>query len=42
MPLPLVTNETLKLCESGSWEEMNNGCNVVPPAWFHVNAQMRL
>lgn len=40
LPLPLVTNETSKLCEEGSWAEMKAGCNVfkpkiIPnPGWF--------
>ncbi|MFC7397581.1 sugar ABC transporter substrate-binding protein [Chelatococcus sp. GCM10030263] len=40
LPLPLVTNETVKLCEEGSWVEMKAGCNafkpsIVPnPGWF--------
>ncbi|MBO0904810.1 sugar ABC transporter substrate-binding protein [Jiella sonneratiae] len=40
LPLPLVTNDTIKLCETGSWEEMKNGCNtfkpsiVANPGWF--------
>lgn len=40
LPLPIVTNETVKLCEEGTWEEMKEGCNVfkpsmVPnPGWF--------
>ncbi len=40
LPLPIVTNETIKLCEQGTWEEMKNGCNafspsLVPnPGWF--------
>ncbi len=40
LPLPLVTNETVKLCEEGTWEEMKAGCNVFNPAivsnpgWF--------
>ncbi len=40
LPLPIVTNDTVKLCETGSWEEMKAGCNVfkpsiVPnPGWF--------
>jgi ribose transport system substrate-binding protein len=35
-----VTNETVKLCDTGSWAEMKAGCNVFPPAlvpnpgWF--------
>ena len=35
-----VTNETVKLCETGSWEEMKAGCNAFPPTiitnpgWF--------
>jgi ribose transport system substrate-binding protein len=40
LPLPLVTNETIKLCKEGSWAEMKAGCNaflpsLVPnPGWF--------
>lgn len=40
LPLPLVTNDTIKYCETGSWEEMKAGCNAFPPAlvpnpgWF--------
>lgn len=40
LPLPIVTNETIKLCEEGTWEEMKDGCNafkpsLVPnPGWF--------
>lgn len=40
LPLPLVTNDTVKLCETGSWKEMEAGCNafmpsIVPnPGWF--------
>ncbi|RWX74663.1 sugar ABC transporter substrate-binding protein [Neorhizobium lilium] len=40
LPLPLVTNETIKLCQTGEWEELKNGCNVFQPAlvsnpgWF--------
>jgi ribose transport system substrate-binding protein len=40
LPLPLVTNETIKLCTEGSWAEMKAGCNaflpsLVPnPGWF--------
>ncbi|HWA45863.1 MAG TPA: sugar ABC transporter substrate-binding protein [Hypericibacter adhaerens] len=39
-PLPLVTNENVKLCKAGSWKEMADGCNVFQPslitnpAWF--------
>ena len=35
-----VTNETVKLCDTGSWEEMKAGCNVFSPTivtnpgWF--------
>ncbi len=35
-----VTNETVKLCETGSWDEMNAGCNtfnpeIIPnPGWY--------
>jgi ribose transport system substrate-binding protein len=40
LPLPIVTSETIKYCETGSWEEMKAGCNAFPPAlvpnpgWF--------
>jgi len=40
LPLPLVTNETIKLCKEGTWDEMKAGCNafqpsLVPnPGWF--------
>jgi len=40
LPLPLVTNETIKLCQEGTWAEMKDGCNafqpsLVPnPGWF--------
>lgn len=40
LPLPIVTNETIKLCATGTWEEMKDGCNaflpsLVPnPGWF--------
>lgn len=40
LPLPLVTNETVKLCEEGTWDEMKAGCNafkpslVSNPGWF--------
>ena len=40
IPLPIVTNETIKLCETGSWQEMKSGCNVFKPSivanpgWF--------
>ncbi len=40
LPLPLVTNDNVKYCETGSWEEMAAGCNAFPPAlvpnpgWF--------
>ncbi|MCF4127762.1 sugar ABC transporter substrate-binding protein [Methylobacterium sp. SyP6R] len=40
LPLPVVTNETVKLCKTGSWQEMAEGCNAfqpssVPnPGWF--------
>lgn len=36
----VVTNDNIKLCTEGTWEEMNNGCNaflpsIVPnPGWF--------
>lgn len=40
LPLPVVTSETAKLCETGSWAEMAAGCNafqpsaVTNPGWF--------
>ena len=36
----IVTNETVKYCKEGTWQEMKDGCNVFPPAlvpnpgWF--------
>ena len=38
MPLEAVTPETAKLCKTGSWIEMKEGCNTfdpsnVPPSW---------
>ncbi len=35
LPLPLVTNATVKLCEQGTWQEMSEGCNVFQPAVVH-------
>ena len=40
LPLPVVTNDTIKLCQEGTWEEMKAGCNafsptiVTNPGWF--------
>ncbi|MFX1737732.1 sugar ABC transporter substrate-binding protein [Paraburkholderia sp. A1RI_3L] len=39
MPLAVVTPDTVKLCKTGSWAEMRDGCNtfdpsLVPPGWF--------
>jgi ribose transport system substrate-binding protein len=40
LPLPIVTNDTIKLCKEGTWDEMKAGCNafspsIVPnPGWF--------
>jgi ribose transport system substrate-binding protein len=40
LPLPIVTNDTVKACKEGSWEEMKAGCNAFPPSlvpnpgWF--------
>jgi ribose transport system substrate-binding protein len=40
LPLPIVTNETIKLCKEGTWQEMKEGCNaflpslVSNPGWF--------
>src|ERR1700685_4114250 len=28
LPLPIVTSDTIKLCQEGTWQEMQNGCNV--------------
>ena len=30
LPLPLVTNETVELCETGSWEEQEGGLQRLP------------
>lgn len=40
LPLPVVSSDTVKLCETGSWQEMQGGCNaflpslVSNPGWF--------
>jgi ribose transport system substrate-binding protein len=40
LPLPIVTNETVKYCKEGTWAEMKDGCNAFPPSlvpnpgWF--------
>lgn len=40
LPLPIVTSETVQLCETGSWDEQKAGCNaflpslVSNPGWF--------
>jgi ribose transport system substrate-binding protein len=40
LPLPIVTNETIKYCKEGTWAEMKAGCNAFSPAvvsnpgWF--------
>jgi len=39
MPLAVVTPDTVKLCKTGSWSEMRDGCNtfdpkLVAPGWF--------
>jgi ribose transport system substrate-binding protein len=40
LPLPVVTNATVKLCGQGTWKEMEQGCNVFQPkiisnpGWF--------
>lgn len=40
LPLPVVTNDTVKLCKEGTWAEMAAGCNaflpslVSNPGWF--------
>ncbi len=32
LPTPVVTKENIKLCKTGSWDEMAAGCNVFSPA----------
>ena len=40
LPLPLVDDGSVRLCRTGSWKEMNAGCNafqpsvVTNPGWF--------
>ncbi|MGB7757935.1 MAG: sugar ABC transporter substrate-binding protein [Salinisphaera sp.] len=39
LPLPLATSDEIKLCKTGSYKELADGCNVfdpsrVPPGWF--------
>ena len=40
LPLPIVTNDTIKYCKEGTWAEMKDGCNAFPPSlvpnpgWF--------
>jgi ribose transport system substrate-binding protein len=40
LPLPVVTNETIRFCKEGTWNEMKEGCNafsptvVSNPGWF--------
>lgn len=40
LPLPIVTNDTVKYCKEGTWAEMKAGCNAFAPAvvsnpgWF--------
>lgn len=40
LPLPEVTNDNVKLCINGTWEDMKNGCNTFSPSliknpgWF--------
>ena len=31
LPLPVVTNQTVKICQKGDWAEMKAGCNVFKP-----------
>jgi ribose transport system substrate-binding protein len=31
-PLEVVTDETVKLCTTGTWKEMSNGCNAFQPS----------
>ena len=32
VPQPYVTNDNVKLCKTGTWEEMKAGCNVFEPS----------
>ena len=40
LPLPVVTSDTIQLCNEGTWADMQSGCNaflpsLVPnPGWF--------
>ncbi len=39
MPLEAVTSDNVKLCKSGDWNELKNGCNafdpaIVPSGWY--------
>jgi len=39
MPLAMVATDQVKLCKTGAWSEMRDGCNtfapnLVPPGWF--------
>lgn len=40
LPLPIVTNSSVNLCQQGTWKQMQKGCNVFQPAiisnpgWF--------
>ena len=41
LPLPLVTNDTIKLCQEGSWAEMKAGCNAFKPSVVQNRAGSR-
>ena len=36
LPLPLYTNDQIKLCKEGTWAEMQAGCNVFQPAIISI------
>ena len=42
LPLPIVTNETIKYCKEGTWAEMKEGCNAFPPALSAKPGMVRL
>ena len=41
LPLPVVTSDTIKLCQEGTWQEMQNGCNVFKPSIVAIPAGSR-
>ena len=42
LPLPIVTNETVKLCKEGTWQEMKDGCNAFLPSLVSNPGLVRL